>query len=208
MIHPTPFSGSTFAGARIGLLGGSFNPAHEGHVAMSLYALKRLRLDRVWWLVSPQNPLKPAADMAPLAERLRQARLLAKAAPRIAVTAIEERLGTRYTIDTVHKLQSRMPRARFVWLMGEDNLRQCHLWQRWEALFQTVPIAVFRRPGYAAGHRDGRAAQRFAAARQKTGAAGQLAVMTPPAWLMLDNRPNPLSATQVRRQTTLKRKGS
>jgi nicotinate-nucleotide adenylyltransferase len=207
MIHPTPFSGSAFAGLRIGLLGGSFNPAHEGHVDISRCALNRLRLDQVWWLVSPQNPLKPARGMRPLGERLRRARALTKNHPHLAVSAIEEQLGTSYTIDTVNELQRRMPRTRFVWLMGVDNLNQCHLWRRWKELFETVPIAVFRRPGYATKGLAGEAAHRFALARQKTSAAGRLALMPPPAWLVLDNRLNPLSGTQLRRRNR-KQKGS
>jgi nicotinate-nucleotide adenylyltransferase len=207
MIHPTPFSGSAFAGLRVGLLGGSFNPAHEGHVDISRCALKRLRLDQVWWLVSPQNPLKPAAGMRPLGERVRRARALTKNHPRIAVTAIEEPLGTRYTIDTINKLQRRMPRVCFVWLMGADNLNQCHAWRRWEELFEAVPIAVFRRPGYATEVLASKAARRFARARQKTSEAKHLASMPPPAWLVLDNRLNLLSATQLR-QRNRKQKGS
>src|ERR1700733_917906 len=117
MINPGPHSGHAFAGLRIGLFGGSFNPAHGGHLAMSLYALKRMGLDQIWWLVSPQNPLKPERGMLPLAERLQRARALARH-PKIIVSAIEAQLGTRYTVDTLRVLRTRFPAARFVWLMG------------------------------------------------------------------------------------------
>ncbi len=135
------------AGRRIGLLGGSFNPAHGGHLHISRLALSRLDLDEVWWLVSPQNPLKPAAGMAPFAERLAQAADIAAADRRIKVSDIEARLGTRYTADTLKALTRRFPRARFVWLMGGDNLAQLPYWKRWQDIVGTVPIAVFDRPG-------------------------------------------------------------
>ena len=117
-------------GLRIGLLGGSFNPAHAAHRAVSLLALKRLALDRVWWLVSPGNPLKDTSALPPLADRIAAARRVA-ADPRIDVTGIEAALGTRYTIDTIHRLRTRCPRVRFVWLMGADNLAQFHRWRDW-----------------------------------------------------------------------------
>ena len=134
-----------FADLKIGLLGGSFNPAHDGHLAMSLYALKRLGLDQIWWLVSPQNPLKSAAEMIPLARRMEQSMRLA-AHPRLIVTSIESALGTRYTADTLRVLKKRFPRTRFVWLMGADNLRQIPCWKDWQDIFHAVPVAVFRRP--------------------------------------------------------------
>ena len=122
-------------GARIGLFGGSFNPAHEGHLQISEEALRRLGLDRVWWLVSPQNPLKPVCGMAPLAERMESARRLAAGNRRILVTDLETRLGTTYTADTLRALIRLMPRVRFVWLMGADNLIQVHQWQDWPQIF-------------------------------------------------------------------------
>ena len=130
---------------RIGLLGGSFNPAHDGHRTIGLRALRELRLDAVWWLVSPQNPLKPRAGMAPLAERLAGARRVARH-PRIRASALEAALGTRHTVDTVAALRRRWPKARFVWLTGADNLLQMPAWRRWPALFRAVPVAVFDRP--------------------------------------------------------------
>jgi nicotinate-nucleotide adenylyltransferase len=132
---------------RIGLLGGSFNPAHGGHRRISLFALDALGLDEVWWLVSPGNPLKPKAGMAPLARRLRSARRQARRAP-IRPTAIEHWLGTRYTAHTLRALRARYPRHEFVWLMGADNLAQFHQWHRWRDIARTMPIAVIARPGY------------------------------------------------------------
>jgi nicotinate-nucleotide adenylyltransferase len=132
---------------RTGLLGGSFNPAHGGHRRISLLALDALGLDEVWWLVSPGNPLKPKAGMAPLAARVASAREQARRAP-IEVTAIERELGTRYTVDTLKALVRRFPRREFVWLMGADNLAQFHLWRDWRSIARTMPIAVIARPGY------------------------------------------------------------
>ena len=131
----------------IGLLGGSFNPAHGGHRRISLFALRALGLDAVWWLVSPGNPLKPAEGMAPLAARVASAQAMAAGAP-IRVTAIERELGTRYTGDTLAKLARRFPKLRFIWLMGADNLAQFHRWRDWRRIARTMPIAVIARPGY------------------------------------------------------------
>lgn len=133
--------------ARIGLLGGSFNPAHGGHRRISLFALKALGLDEIWWLVSPGNPLKSQSDMAPLVKRLRSAQAMARRAP-ITASAIERELGTRYTVDTLRALKRRYPRHRFVWLMGSDNLAQLHRWRDWRRIARSMPIAVIARPGY------------------------------------------------------------
>lgn len=134
-------------GPLTGLLGGSFNPAHRGHRRVTLFACDALGLDEVWWLVSPGNPLKPKAGMAPLAARLASAQAMSRRAP-IRATAIEAALGTRYTVDTLRALKRRYPRRRFVWLMGADNLAQFHLWHQWRALAREMPIAVIARPGY------------------------------------------------------------
>jgi nicotinate-nucleotide adenylyltransferase len=131
----------------IGLLGGSFNPAHRAHRRISLHALGALGLDEVWWLVSPGNVLKPVDGMAPLAARVASAQAMARTAP-IRVSAIEAELGTRYTVDTLARLQRRYPRYRFVWLMGADNLAQFHRWRDWRAIARMMPIAVIARPGY------------------------------------------------------------
>jgi nicotinate-nucleotide adenylyltransferase len=198
MLNPHPRSGSSFSRMCIGLLGGSFNPAHEGHLAMSLYALKRLGLDQIWWLVSPQNPLKAAHDMAPFTARLEQARATAHH-PKILVTDIEAQFGTRYTADTLRALHRRFPSTRFVWLMGADNFAQIPRWKNWAHIFAQMPVAVFRRPGYDAAIK-GKAAMRFAKARHSFRQGKKLALMPPPAWLVLDNRLNLLSATALRRQ--------
>lgn len=131
----------------MGLLGGSFNPAHGGHRRISLEVLRRLALDEVWWLVSPQNPLKPTAGMAPLAARLASARAVARH-PRIRVTDIEARLSTRRTADSIAALKARFPGVRFVWIMGADNLCQFHRWASWRGIARAVPIVVVARPGY------------------------------------------------------------
>ena len=186
------------SGQRIGLLGGSFNPAHGGHLHISREALKRLDLDEVWWLVSPQNPLKPMAGMAPLAERLEQAAEVAQADRRIRVTDIEARLGTTYTADTLQKLRRRFPRARFVWLMGGDNLAQFPYWQRWQQIFRTVPVAIFARPPSSLKALAGAAGQRFARARVAENSARGLPLMSPPAWVFFHTRLDPRSATGIR----------
>jgi nicotinate-nucleotide adenylyltransferase len=134
-------------GFSVGLLGGSFNPAHAGHRRMSLAALERLGLDEVWWLVSPQNPLKPKAGMAPLKARLASARQQARH-PRIRPTTIEAELGTQRTVDTLKALKRRFPQVRFLWLMGSDNLAQFHRWADWRTISALVPIVVMARPGY------------------------------------------------------------
>ena len=134
-------------GKRVGLLGGSFNPAHGGHRRISLFAMRALGLDEVWWLVSPGNPLKPKEGMAPLAARYASAVRAARRAP-IVPTAIEREFGTRYTVDTLRALSRRYPRHRFCWLMGSDNLAQFHRWKDWRDIARTMPIAVIARPGY------------------------------------------------------------
>jgi nicotinate-nucleotide adenylyltransferase len=192
---------------RIGLLGGSFNPAHAGHVHISRVALKRLRLDEIWWLVSPQNPLKPETGMAPLQDRLATARAFARGR-RIRVTDIEARLGTRYTVDTVTALQRRCPEVRFVWLIGADNLLELPRWHRWRDLFGRVPIAVFARRPYSLWALSGPAAQRYARFRMREAAAGALASRNPPAWVFLHCRLHAASATAIRdsRQASLREK--
>jgi nicotinate-nucleotide adenylyltransferase len=182
---------------RIGLLGGSFNPAHGGHRHISLIALKRLRLDELWWLVSPQNPLKPTAGMAPLAERVARARGVARH-PRIRVTDIETRLRTRYTADTLAALVRRFPRCRFVWLMGADNLAQIHRWDRWTRIFSLMPIAVFGRPAYSLAALASKAARRYRGCRQPAANAGVLGDAGAPAWVFLPGVLHHGSATAIR----------
>jgi nicotinate-nucleotide adenylyltransferase len=188
--------GPVAAGLRIGLLGGSFNPAHEGHLHVSDVALKRLGLDYVWWLVSPQNPLKPALGMASLKERLASARRLTSYSPQIRVTDAEAKLGTRYTIDTVARLTQRFPALRFVWLMGSDNLMTFHRWRSWQALVRRIPIAVVIRPGTALAPLASKAARYLA--DFKVPDERSLAATAPPAFAILDARRSPASATAIR----------
>ncbi|MEP7005916.1 MAG: nicotinate-nucleotide adenylyltransferase [Sphingomonas bacterium] len=183
---------------RIGILGGSFNPAHRGHRAISLAAIAALGLDEVWWLVSPGNPLKEkAGDMAPFAARFGSAQRMARHAP-IRASAIELKLGTRYTMDTVRALNRRYPNKRFIWLMGSDNLAQFDRWRGWRRIAREVPIAVVARPGY-----DGaaRAAPAMGWLRRFIRPACQAKNWTKwrlPALVLLRFRPDPTSATRLR----------
>ncbi|WP_376957045.1 nicotinate-nucleotide adenylyltransferase [Azospirillum sp. A26] len=194
---PHLYSGPLYAGLTVGILGGSFNPAHAGHRHISLFALKALGLDRVWWMVSPQNPLKSTSGMASLPERLAEARGVA-AHPRIEVTAIETALGTRYTADTLAKLQRRFPKTRFVWLMGADNLRQIPRWKHWNRIFDSVAVAVFARPTYSLGALSGKAAQRYTRRRVSVSGVKGLARRRRLAWAFLRNPLHPASATAIR----------
>jgi nicotinate-nucleotide adenylyltransferase len=185
---------------RIGLLGGSFNPAHAGHLAISREALKRLRLDRLWWLVSPQNPLKGADQTADLEQRLAAARALAND-PRVIVTDLERRIGTRYTVDTIEWL-TRRSRDRFVWLIGADNMVQLPRWRRWQRLVRMVPIAVFDREPYSYVASAGRMASAFARGRLPERCARAVVEMPPPAWVYLRLRRHQASSTALRQTST------
>lgn len=187
-------------GLRIGLLGGSFNPAHTGHVHASKVALKQLKLDYVWWLVSPQNPLKSKKAMAPLVRRMASAKKRARDR-RIRVTDIEAALGTRYTVDTLVALRKRFPKVHFVWLMGSDTFIQLPRWRAWKRIFALVPLAVVPRPGTALKARHCKAARQFADARV---AAGELA-LEPPAWTILNARGVKTSATRIRAKSSWNR---
>jgi nicotinate-nucleotide adenylyltransferase len=181
-----------------GLLGGSFNPAHGAHRAITRGAIDALGLDEAWWLVSPGNPLKPRKGMAPLAARVRSARAMARRLP-VKVTAIERRLGTVYTIDTLRALKRRYPKRRFVWLMGADNLAQFHHWRQWRSIAREMPIAVIDRPGY-----DGAAVASPAMAwlrrfRAPAGGLSKRGEWSAPALLLLRFDPDPRSATALRR---------
>ncbi len=190
---PTP-------GLKVGLLGGSFNPAHEGHLHLTRMCMKALALDRVWWLVSPQNPLKSATGMAPLATRMKAANdLVAKSGDRrIAVTDIETRLGTRFTIDTVRALKTRHPGTRFVWLMGADNLLQLPRWAKWRDLVDEIPLAVYPRPGFTLKARLSPAAAMLKPVTLEPSDASLLARLEPPVLVFLDGRTHPASATAIR----------
>ena len=182
---------------RIGILGGSFNPAHEGHRHLAQVALQRLRLDQVWLLVSPGNPLKKADGMAPLADRLASARGIADGR-RVVATAIEHQLGTRYTADTLRALRRLFPRVRFVWLMGADILAELPRWRRWTGIARAVPFAVVPRPGYNHRALAGQAARRLRRAWHKAREAPVLAQHGPPAWTFLPASQNAISATALR----------
>ncbi len=182
---------------RIGLLGGSFNPAHRGHLLISRQALVQLRLDEVWWMVSPQNPLKAEAGMEDFTARIDSARSIA-CDQRIQVSDIESKLNTIYTADTLLSLKKRHPNARFVWLMGADNMLQIPQWKDWEKIFRTVPIAIFPRPSYSKKALTGIAARRFARYRIDENRADRLAMMEPPAWAVLSMKPDAISATRIR----------
>jgi nicotinate-nucleotide adenylyltransferase len=182
---------------RIGLLGGSFNPPHDAHRAISLTALKRLGLDQVWWLVTPGNPLKDASRLPSLQSRIKAARDLAKH-PRIAVTGFEAGSGSAYTVDLLAELKRRFPGMSFVWLMGADNLAQFDRWRAWEEIFAAVPIAVLDRPGFRLKARAGKAAQRFAAYQVDESDARGLARLEPPAWTILTHTLSRLSSTELR----------
>ncbi|HEY0627327.1 MAG TPA: nicotinate-nucleotide adenylyltransferase [Allosphingosinicella sp.] len=180
-----------------GLLGGSFNPGHRGHRQISIHAARALGLQEVWWLVSPGNPLKDAKGMAPLLLRFASARKAARGLP-VRVTAIEQELGTRYTVDTLRALRRRFPDRQFVWLMGADNLQQFHLWRDWRQIARLVPIAVVSRPGYDA---DAPAARAMGWLRRFVRPADQARHWTKwrlPALVLLKLPPDPTSATGIR----------
>jgi nicotinate-nucleotide adenylyltransferase len=187
-------------GLRIGLLGGSFNPPHAAHRELSLFALKRLQLDRVWWLVSPGNPLKDTRALPALTTRISAARDVADH-PAIEVTGIEAALGTRYTVDTIAALRRRFPNVRFVWLMGADNLAQFHRWRDWERIARQVPLAVIDRPTDSFRALASPAAQALSRYRHNENQAAQLAGLDAPAWMFLHGMKSPISSTELRGHT-------
>ncbi|MEC9368134.1 MAG: nicotinate-nucleotide adenylyltransferase [Pseudomonadota bacterium] len=186
-------------GMTIGLLGGSFNPAHEGHLHISLEAIKRLELDRVWWLVTPGNPLKPKGGLKPLAQRLEAAQKLARH-PRIEATGFEEHLPDAYTVHTLEFLVSRYPGVRFIWLMGADNMVQLHRWKDWRTIMSNVAVAVLDRPGYRLQAAASPAALTFARDRVDESDASGLWRMHPPAWTILTIPLTRASSTALRRK--------
>jgi len=182
---------------RIGLLGGSFNPPHDAHRAISLFAIKRLKLDRVWWLVTPGNPLKDQGDLHDLEQRAEAARRIAND-PRIDVTCLESVIGTRYTVDTITYLRRRAAGLRFVWIMGADNLAQFHRWQSWRRIAAQVPIAVIDRPPQSFRALAAPAAQALARYRLPENRAGRLADHRAPAWVFLTGMKLALSSSGLR----------
>jgi nicotinate-nucleotide adenylyltransferase len=181
-------------GMKVGLFGGSFNPAHAGHAHVAETARKRLALDRVIWLVTPQNPLK--SEHVSLRQRRRSARRRARG--RSVVSDIERFLGSRYTVDTIRLLKARFPRVRFVWIMGADSLADLHRWRDWAGLMREVPVAVVARPGATLAALVSPAARRFASARLPESAGRRLALTRPPAWVYLTGRWNYSSSTALR----------
>jgi nicotinate-nucleotide adenylyltransferase len=184
-------------GMRIGLLGGSFNPPHLAHRAISLFAIKRLKLDRVWWLVTPGNPLKENGALRDLGQRAEAARDMADD-PRIDVSCLESVIGTRYTVDTISYLRRRAPGLRFVWIMGADNLAQFHRWENWRRIASEVPIAVIDRPPQSFRALAAPAAQALARYRLPENQAGRLAEQRAPAWVFLTGMKLSLSSTGLR----------
>lgn len=197
---PTLHNAAAYYGLRVGLFGGSFNPAHEAHLQLARRALQALEIDLVWWMVSPQNPLKSTDDMAPFQQRMNFARQQA-AGPRMLVTDIEAQLGTQYTADTIRQLKRHFPQTQFTWMMGADSFRNFHHWDHWQDIAATVPMAVFARPPHQVRSLSGFAAKTLRncrvqnghelALRSRNGEAGWTYVMMPL---------NPISATEIRKR--------
>lgn len=182
---------------KVGLLGGSFNPAHEGHLEISMLALKLLDLDQIWWLVSPGNPLKDLNDLAPYNERFKTAQKIVTD-PRIKVSDIEKKMNTRYTIDTLMNLVKKYTDYHFVWLMGADNLSQLDKWKDWKKIVEIVPFAIFNRPSYSKQSLGSTAATYLKEYKIDPVNAHELYALKPPAWIYFDNINNPMSSTEIR----------
>lgn len=187
--------------SRIGLLGGSFNPAHAGHREISLAAIEQLGLEAVWWLVTPENPLKAGGpySYAPYAERLAEARRVANH-PAIIVSDFEARKGLQYTVETLEALHDLWPQMRFVWLMGADSLANLHKWKDWRRIASLAPIAVFNRPGHETAAETSEAARELALFRVPSGRAASIVDAVPPVWTYIETTKNPASATEIRRR--------
>ena len=182
---------------QVGLFGGSFNPPHAGHSLVAEIALRSLRLDQLWWIVTPGNPLKAGREIAPLAERIALSEAIATD-PRIKVTAFEVAYSVRYTADTLALVAARNPGVDFVWVMGADNLADFHRWQRWREIALTMPIAVIDRPGSTLSFMSSVMAKTFDHARIPERQAGTLARMRPPAWTFIHGPRSLLSSTAIR----------
>jgi nicotinate-nucleotide adenylyltransferase len=197
-VTPVPRLPPFAPGMRIGLLGGSFNPPHEGHALITRLALRRLALDRVWWLVTPGNPLKSLTGLAALKARMEAARRL-DVGPKVVVSDIEAQIGSRYTYDTLLWLKRRAPGAHFVWIMGADNLRQFHLWRHWRLIADLMPIVVVDRPGSTLQAISSQAGIALAPWRVPERDAARIASMRPPALIFLHGPRSSLSSTALRR---------
>ena len=184
-------------GMVVGLFGGSFNPPHEGHLLVAEIALRRLRLDQLWWMVTPGNPLKSRSELASLKDRLSMSERLIHD-PRIKVTAFEKRLGGSYTADTLSFVKARNPHIRFIWIMGADSLKSFHLWQKWQRIACTFPIAVIDRPGSTLSFLSSRMARTFDYARVDESDAAVLWKRRPPAWTFIHGPRSALSSTAIR----------
>lgn len=182
---------------QVGLFGGSFNPPHAGHALVAEIALRTLRLDQIWWMVTPGNPLKAGRSLAPLAERIAMSEAIAED-PRIKVTAFEAAYSVRYTADTLELIRARNPGVDFVWVMGADNLAQFHRWQRWRDIASTMPIAVIDRPGSTLSFVSSAMAKSFDYARVDEKDAPRLARMRPPAWTFIHGPRSSHSSTAIR----------
>ena len=193
-------------GMRIGLYGGSFDPPHRGHRLVAEMALRRLRLDRIWWIVTPGNPLKDTRHLAATAERLAAARAMARH-PGMAVSDLETRLGTVFTVDTLRYLVRRCPGIRFVWIMGADSLAGLHRWKGWREIAALMPVAVIDRPGWTLRAPRARAAVALSRARLPETAAAELAGRIPPAWLVLTGPRSDASSTALRDKMARGRRG-
>ena len=184
-------------GMRVGLYGGSFNPAHEGHAHVAETARRRLGLDKVIWLVSPQNPLKSSHELASQADRIKGAQAVAQG-PAMIVSGIETQIGTRYTIDTLRVLKARFPGVKVVWIRGADSLASFHRWRGWTQIMAEVPVAVVSRPWISLKSRSSPAARRFARSRLSSAQARGLPDTVPPAWVFLRGPLNFQSSTALR----------
>lgn len=191
-------------GMAVGLFGGSFNPPHAGHVLVAEIAMRQLRLDQLWWIVTPGNPLKDMRQLAPLAERVAASEAITPD-PRIKVTAFEARHHVRYSADTVRLAVARNPGVKFIWVMGADNLKTFHRWQRWRSIVHTVPIAVVDRPGSTLSFLSSPMARAFWRARVDEDDSGMLAWIAPPAWTFIHGPRSSLSSTALRAAVAAKR---
>lgn len=186
------------AGMTVGLFGGSFNPPHEGHLLIAQHAIEALKLDQLWWMVSPGNPLKDHSELPTLAERIRLSETLVDD-PRIKVTGFEAAHKIRYSAETIELVVGKLPDVRFVWVMGADSLATFDKWARWEWIVETIPIAVYNRPGSSLADHSSVMAQTFAAAKIDEARASELAQMQPPAWTFIHGPLSPLSSTELRK---------